>query len=89
MRNLARDLAPRIRVNGVAPGLVLPTADYDDAQWRRLTALMPLEKLPTPADIAAAVVYLARAQAVTGQTLFVDAGANLEAFPRDFVYLGK
>ena len=89
LRNLARDLAPRIRVNGVAPGLVLPTADYDDAQWQRLTALMPLERLANPADIAAAVVYLARAQAVTGQTLFVDAGANLEAFARDFVYLGK
>ena len=89
LRNLARDLAPRIRVNGVAPGLVLPTDDYDDAQWRRLTALMPLERLASPADIAAAVVYLARAQAVTGQTLFVDGGANLEAFPRDFVYLGK
>ena len=89
LRNLARELAPRIRVNGVAPGLVLPTQDYDDAQWRRLTALMPLERLAAPADIAAAVVYLARAQAVTGQTLFVDAGANLEAFPRDFVYMAR
>jgi NAD(P)-dependent dehydrogenase (short-subunit alcohol dehydrogenase family) len=89
LRNLARELAPRIRVNGVAPGLVLPTDDYDPAQWAQLTAMMPLERLASPADIAAAVVYLARAQAVTGQTLFVDAGANLEAFPRDFVYLGK
>jgi NAD(P)-dependent dehydrogenase (short-subunit alcohol dehydrogenase family) len=89
LRNLARDLAPRIRINGVAPGLVLPTDDYDTAQWERLTAMMPLERLASPSDIAAAVVYLARAQAVTGQTLFVDAGANLEAFPRDFVYLGK
>lgn len=89
LRNLARDLAPRIRVNGVAPGLVLPTDDYNDAQWLRLTGLMPLERLASPADIAAAVVYLARAEAVTGQTLFVDAGANLEAFPRDFVYMGR
>ena len=89
LRNLARELAPRIRVNGVAPGLVLPTQDYDDGQWQRLTALMPLERLAAPADIAAAVVYLARAQAVTGQTLFVDAGANLEAFARDFVYMSR
>ncbi|WP_230206979.1 SDR family oxidoreductase [Novosphingobium sp. Gsoil 351] len=89
IRNLARDLAPRMRVNGVAPGLVLPTEDYEDAQWARLTALMPLERLAAPADIAAAVVYLARAQAVTGQTIYVDSGANLEAFPRDFVYMGR
>ena len=89
IRNLARDLAPRIRVNGVAPGLVLPTEDYDDVQWDRLTALMPLERLAQPADIAAAVVYLANAVAVTGQTIYVDSGANLEAYPRDFVYMGR
>ena len=89
LRNLARDLAPRIRVNGVAPGLILPTEDYDDAQWARLTALMPLERLAAPAEIAAAVIYLANAQAVTGQTIYVDSGANLEAFPRDFVYMGR
>ena len=87
IRNLARELAPAVRVNGVAPGLVLPTADYDEAQWQRLIALMPLQRLAAPAEIADAVVYLARARAVTGQTLFVDAGANLEAFPRDFVYM--
>ena len=89
LRNLARELAPRVRVNGVAPGLVLPTADYDAAQWERLRAMMPLERLPTPEDVASAVVWLARAPAVTGQTLFVDAGANLESFPRDFVYLAR
>lgn len=89
IRNLARDLAPNIRVNGVAPGLVLPTEDYDAAQWQRLTALMPLDRLAAPADIAAAVVYLARAHAVTGQTIYVDSGANLEAYPRDFVYMGR
>jgi NAD(P)-dependent dehydrogenase (short-subunit alcohol dehydrogenase family) len=50
---------------------------------------MPLERLPTPQDVASAVVWLARATAVTGQTIFVDAGANLEAYPRDFVYLGR
>ena len=89
LRNLARDLAPRIRVNGVAPGLVLPTEDYDDAQWARLTALMPLQRLAAPAEIAAAVIYLANARAVTGQTIYVDSGANLEAYPRDFVYMGR
>ena len=50
---------------------------------------MPLDRLAAPADIAAAVVYLARAHAVTGQTIYVDSGANLEAYPRDFVYMGR
>ncbi|MET0251815.1 MAG: SDR family oxidoreductase [Novosphingobium sp.] len=89
VRTLARSLAPRVRVNAVAPGLVLPTDDYDDAQWRRLTALMPLETLATPEQIADAVAWLASARAVTAQTVFVDAGANLESYARDFVYLAK
>lgn len=89
VRTLARALAPRVRVNAVAPGLILPTADYDPAQWDRLGALMPLQHLPTPEDIAAAVRHLVEARAVTGQTIFVDSGAHLESYPRDFVYLAR
>lgn len=87
VRTLARGLAPRVRVNAVAPGLTLPTPDYTEEQWQRLTALMPLERLASPGDIADAVVFLAQARAVTGQTIFVDGGAHLESFARDFVYL--
>lgn len=89
VRTLARALAPRIRVNGVAPGLTLPTRDYGEAQWARLAGLMPLGHLPDPAEIADAVAWLAAARSVTGQTIFVDAGAHLEAYPRDFVHLGQ
>lgn len=87
VRTLARSLAPRVRVNAVAPGLTLPTPDYTEEQWLRLTALMPLERLASPGEIADAVVFLAQARAVTGQTIFVDGGAHLESFARDFVYL--
>ena len=89
VRTLARAMAPRIRVNGVAPGLTLPTADYDAAQWQRLAALMPLESLPKPEEIADAVSFLAGARSITGQTIFVDGGAHLESYARDFVYLAK
>ncbi len=89
VRTLARALAPRVRVNAVAPGLTLPTDDYDAAQWERLAALMPLGHLPQPEDIADAVLHLASARATTGQTVFVDAGAHLEAYPRDFLYLAR
>ena len=89
VRTLARSLAPRIRVNGVAPGLTLPTADYDSAQWQRLEGLMPLDRLAIPDEIAQAVLYLAEAKSVTGQSIFVDAGAHLESYARDFVYMAK
>lgn len=84
---LARRFAPYVRVSAVAPGLTLPTADYDDARLREAAARMPLEALPRPEEIAEAVVYLARARSVTGQTLFVDGGAHLCRYPRDFLFL--
>jgi pteridine reductase len=86
---LARALAPNVRVNAVAPGLTLPTADYLPAQMTRLTAMMPLACLPEPEDIADAVLWLASARATTGQTIFVDGGASLKSFARDFVFLGR
>jgi len=86
---LARALAPRARVCAVAPGLTLPTEDYLPAQMVRLEQEMPLGMLPDPEDVAEAVVYLAGANAVTGQTIFVDGGAHLRSFGRDFLYLGR
>ncbi|RJF90678.1 SDR family oxidoreductase [Sphingomonas cavernae] len=85
---LARALAPHARVCGVAPGLTLPTDDYLPAQMTAIRAEMPLGLLPDPDDIADAVLYLARARATTGQVIYVDGGANLAAFERDFIYLG-
>ncbi len=86
-RTLATSLAPRLRVNAVAPGLTLPTAEYDAAQMVRIAGAMPLGVLPRPGDIASAVAFLAGAPAVTGQTIFVDGGASLKSFDRDFLYL--
>ena len=77
------------RVNAVAPGLTLATEDYSAAQVERLAKRMPLRALPTPAQLADAVFYLARAEAVTGQTIFVDGGAHLTPMGRDFVALER
>ena len=87
VRTLAMAFGPRARVNGVAPGLVIPTDDYDDTQMERLASDMPLGHLPDPANVAEAVLYLAKARDVTGQILFVDGGANLKSFTRDFMHL--
>ena len=86
-RIAARTLAPGIRVNAVAPGLTLATYDYAPDQLQRLAALTPLERLPVPEDVAEAVLYLARAPAVTGQTIVVDGGAHMRSYERDFIHL--
>jgi NAD(P)-dependent dehydrogenase (short-subunit alcohol dehydrogenase family) len=83
----ASTLAPQVRVNAVAPGLTIATPDYDDDQMQRLAQMMPLECLPQAEQIAEAVVYLAGASAVTGQTLYVDGGAHLRSYDRDFMHL--
>lgn len=85
-RTLAVSLAPHWRVNAVAPGLTLATDDYDAAAIERARAAMPLERLPVPTDIADAVAFLAASPAITGQTLFVDGGASLKSFERDFLF---
>jgi pteridine reductase len=84
---LARALAPKLRVNAVAPGLTLPTSDYSEEQMARLAAAMPLGHLPTPDAVADAVLWLANARSTTGQTIFVDGGASLKSFDRDFVFM--
>lgn len=88
-RTLALALAPRVRVNAVAPGLTLPTEDYRPAQMVALAEMMPLKRLPEPEEVADAVLWLANAESVTGQTIYVDGGAALTRFDRDFVFLGS
>lgn len=76
-RMAAKELAPRIRVNGVAPGLILPPAgcgdDYLEEQSRRL----PLRAHGGPADIASAVLFLLDAPFITGECILVDGGEHL------------
>ena len=86
-RTLAVALAPRVRVNAIAPGLTIPTPDYEPGQMERVAAAMPLSRNATPDDVASAVLFLAGATSVTGQTLFVDGGASLRSFDRDFAFL--
>ncbi len=86
---LARHHAPALRVCAIAPGLTIPTDDYAPGQLSRLVGRMPLHLLPEPADIADALLYLVGARAVTGQTIFVDGGAHLCRFERDFVFMER
>jgi NAD(P)-dependent dehydrogenase (short-subunit alcohol dehydrogenase family) len=74
---LAQALAPRIRVNAVAPGPTLPSPRQDPAAFAQQAAALPLGHGPRPQDIAAAVVYLASARRVTGETIAVDGGQHI------------
>jgi NAD(P)-dependent dehydrogenase (short-subunit alcohol dehydrogenase family) len=84
---LAQAFAPRVRVVGVAPGITLPSGDQTEAGFAAAHAMTPLGRSSRPEDVAAAVVYLARAQAVTGTTLLVDGGQHLLGSTRDVMFL--
>jgi NAD(P)-dependent dehydrogenase (short-subunit alcohol dehydrogenase family) len=84
---LARALAPRLRVVGVAPGISLPAPGQTEAGFAAAHRATPLRRGSTPQDIAQAVVYLAGAQAVTGTTLLVDGGQHLVPSARDVMFL--
>ena len=88
-RVMARAFAPTLRVNAVAPGLTVAGEEFVPGQTGRLASLMPLGRLPGAREVADAVAYLARAEAVTGQILFVDGGAALESFRHDFAHMAR
>ena len=79
-RSLARELAPEVRVNAIAPGPILWPDDssFDELSRQRIVSHTPLKREGDPDDIAKAVYYLiAEATYVTGDTISVDGGRHI------------
>jgi pteridine reductase len=79
VEGLALGLAPEVRVNAVAPGTVLPPADYDDEKLASIRERIPLGRFGAAEDVARAVVFLAQNDYVTGQTITVDGGRQVSS----------
>jgi pteridine reductase len=80
-RMMAVELAPRVTVNAVAPGLILPPAGKDERYLDQLASSIPLKRHGDPDDIAEAVLYLLGTGFVTGQVLYIDGGRHLKETP--------
>lgn len=74
----AMEFAPVLRVNAVAPGLVLPPAGMDEGYLERLRTTNPLQSHGTLAQVTEAVLFLVGNAFVTGQTIWVDGGRHLK-----------
>jgi pteridine reductase len=75
-RSLAKELAPNVRVNAIAPGTI--TMPGDPPEWQHdFIQRAPLHRSGTPADITDAVSFLVRSPFITGQVLAVDGGRTL------------
>ncbi len=75
---LAQALAPRVRVVGIAPGPTLANPRQSADDFARQCAAMPLERGPSPQEIAEAVLFVVGAKSVTGAILPVDGGQHIE-----------
>lgn len=76
-RILARAFAPAIRVNAIAPGLVLQSDQISDLDWHKLIDRLPLKRAATVEEIASALEFMLKNEYVTGQTLVIDGGYSL------------
>lgn len=83
---LARSLAPRIRVNSISPGFVLPGPGQSEEDFARLHAQTPLQLGATTEHIADAALFLMQTPSITGQTIYVDAGLRFLTHERDFLF---
>lgn len=77
-KSLARELAPQITVNAVAPGIAVFPDDYSPALREKLTGHVPLGRAGTPVEVAALVAFLVRDGGyITGQVIPVDGGRSI------------
>ena len=78
-KSLAKELAPNIRVNAIAPGAILepPNIEWTTEQKKNIIHAVPMKRMGTEKDIVDAAMYLAEAEYVTGQILNIDGGKSL------------
>ena len=76
-RVLARRWGPRVRVNAVAPGLILRGEMTSAEEWQSLTGRLPMRTGGGPQDVVRAVAFLIENPYITGETLVVDGGYRL------------
>ena len=74
---LAQALAPRIRVNGIAPGPTLPNVRQSPQRYRRQVEAILLRRAPELADFGRTVRYIVETRSITGQVIALDAGQHL------------
>jgi pteridine reductase len=73
----AIELAPEIRVNAIAPGLILPPEHMRPDRWDELADASLLKRPGSPTDVAKAMIFLLKNDYISGETLVVDGGMQL------------
>ena len=86
---MARAFAPAVRVNAIAPGLLLPSYDQTHEEFVATASRNLMQRPIDLADIAAALEFLMATPSLTGQVIHADNGARLDPRPRDVMFEGR
>lgn len=74
----AKELGPDIRVNGIAPGLILPAAGMSEKEFEEMGERIPLKQTGSPQDIVQAVGFFMENDFISGEVISVDGGEHLK-----------
>lgn len=88
-RMLAMALAPRVRVCGVAPSILLVSGEQSQENFQATQAINPLRRATHVADVCRTVLFLAETESVNGEIVTVDRGQTLMNLPRDVAFLDE
>ena len=80
-RMMVVQFAPAIRVNAIAPGLILPPPGFEHGYLDEKVRTVPLERHGNPEDIARAVIFLIESPFISGETIYVDGGRHVVEYP--------
>jgi NAD(P)-dependent dehydrogenase (short-subunit alcohol dehydrogenase family) len=83
---MARAYAPRVRVNAVAPGLLMPSFDQTEAEFMTVASVNAMRRPINPRDVSAAVAFLMDNAGVTGEVIRIDNGQRLLPTERDVMF---
>ena len=75
---MSLEFAPQVRVNAVAPGIIIPENINDKESLLKLKEGNPLKRIGTPEEISSTVLFLLQNNFITGQVIYVDGGRNLK-----------
>ena len=84
---LALALAPRIRVNGIAPGITLASDDQSPESFEHGQAMSPLGRVSSPEDVVRALRFILATPTLNGHVITIDGGQILQKLPRDVAFM--
>jgi len=88
-QSLAQALAPRIRVNAIAPGPVIRNDKQTEAEWQRQIDAVPLQRNAEPAEFGRTIRYFVENRSITGQMICLDGGQHLAWLTPDIAHYDR